>query len=93
MADAKQETTFSAASAEEHPRKRTLPHPREQPKWSGTGIIGGHKMEIWLASILLTVPMVALSAVLLALVHIHQMPNNRSSYSYENGTDLPLGPA
>ena len=63
---------------------------RKRP-WKGT--MGGSSLEILLASAFLVVPMVALTVTLIALVFRHQMPDNNSSYSYENETALALGSA
>lgn len=57
------------------------------------GIMGGWALEIGLASALLILPMLVLTAVLLALIYGHQMPNHNSTYSYNNETQLPLGTA
>ncbi|KAL9123749.1 MAG: hypothetical protein Q9217_006851 [Psora testacea] len=63
----------------------------EKKAWKG--IMGGQKFEVWLASMLLILPMVTLTGVLIALVFAYQMPYNRSSYSINNATALPLGQA
>lgn len=63
---------------------------RKRP-WKGT--MGGSNLEILLASAFLIVPMLALTVTLIALVFRHQMPDNNSSYSYENETALALGSA
>ena len=57
------------------------------------GIMGGAKLEIGLASATILIPMIALSAVLMASVYSCQMPDNNSSYSFGNGTAIPLGSA
>ena len=57
------------------------------------GIMGGWALEIALASAVMILPMLALTAVLLALVFGHQMPNHDSTYTYDNKTELPLGSA
>ena len=62
-----------------------------KPRWRG--IMGGQYLDIFLASISLIVPMLALSAVLLGLVYTHLMPNNASTYSDGNSTGIELGQA
>ena len=62
-----------------------------KPQWRG--IMGGHYLEIFLASVLLIIPMLVLSAVLLGLVYTHLMPNNASTYSEGNSTGIELGAA
>lgn len=57
------------------------------------GIMGGWVLDIGLASAVLILPMLILTAVLLALVIEHRMPNHSSTYSYNNETELPLGSA
>ena len=57
------------------------------------GIFGGAALEIGLASALLILPMLILTAVLLILVLSHQMPDHNSTYSYQDDTQLPLGSA
>ena len=57
------------------------------------GVMGGWALDIGLASAMLILPMLILVAVLLTLVLGHQMPNYSSTYSYNNGTELPLGSA
>lgn len=66
---------------------------RMQSRQSWNGIMGGHKLEITIASTLLIFPMAILAAVLLSLVYKYQMPDNSSSYSYDNETALPLDSA
>lgn len=56
-------------------------------------IMGGWVLEIGLASAALILPMLLLTALLLAWVYGHQMPNHSSTYSYNNKTELPLGSA
>ena len=53
----------------------------------------GAKTEIGLAAATMLVPMIVFSAVLMGLVYSHQMPDNNSSYSFENKTAIPLGSA
>lgn len=65
----------------------------EPRKSKEDGIIGGQKLETLLASTLLIVPLVALSAVLVGLVIDRKMADNNSTYSIDNGTALPLGTA
>ena len=60
---------------------------------SWKGVMNGHKLEMTIASAILVVPMLILCAVLLGLIHTYRMPDNNSSYSYDNGTALPLGSA
>lgn len=48
--------------------------PQEPPKaknqaWEG--VMGGHKLEIWLASIMVILPMVALSMLLVGLIYAY----------------------
>ena len=57
------------------------------------GNIGGWSLEVGLASAMLIMPMFILTAVLLALVFGHQMPDHNSTYSYNNETELSLGSA
>jgi len=57
------------------------------------GIMGGWVLEIGLAAAALILPMLLLTALLLALVCGHQMPDHSSTYSYNNETELPLGSA
>ena len=57
------------------------------------GKMGGHKLEIGLASALLIVPMLTLAALLIGLIYRHRMPDHFSSYSLDNQTTLPLGSA
>lgn len=56
-------------------------------------IMGGSALEIGLASTVLTLPMLTLTAVLIALVCINRMPSHSSTYSYNNETALALGSA
>ena len=60
---------------------------------SRKSVMDGHKSELLIAFTMLTIPMVALSAILMALVYEYRMPNNNSSYSYENETVKSLGSA
>ena len=62
-------------------------------KKSWMGVMGGHKLEMTIASAILILPMCILCGVLLGLIHTHRMPDNNSSYSYDNGTSLTLGSA
>ena len=55
--------------------------------------MNGTKVEVGLASIFLTLPMLALTVVLIALVFGHQMVDNDASYSHDNSTVLPLDSA
>ena len=55
--------------------------------------MAGWALEIGLASAILILPMLILTAVLLALVFGNQMPNLNSTYSYNNDTELSLGSA
>ncbi|KAL9594914.1 MAG: hypothetical protein Q9219_006769 [cf. Caloplaca sp. 3 TL-2023] len=57
------------------------------------GIMGGAKTDIALASATILIPTLGLSAILLALVYSHQMPNNSSTYTVGNETAKPLGSA
>ena len=57
------------------------------------GAMGGQRLETLLASTLLIVPLVALTAVLVGLVVNRRMPDNDSTYSFDNGTAIPLGTA
>ncbi len=57
------------------------------------GIMGGWVLEIGLASAALILPMLILTALLLALVYGQQMPSHSSTYSYQNETNIPLGSA
>ena len=66
---------------------------KAQKRTTSKEIMGGWVLEIGLASVVLVLPMVTLTAVLLALVLGHQMPNFSSTYSYNNETELPLGSA
>lgn len=66
---------------------------KAQKRTTSKEIMGGWLLEIGLASVVLILPMFTLTAVLLALVLGHQMPNFSSSYSYNNETELPLGSA
>ena len=59
----------------------------------GSGLMKGYKSDIGLASAVFVVPMVAVTVLLIALVHTHLMPNNQSSYSINNGTARTLGSA
>lgn len=63
---------------------------RKRP-WKGT--MRGSNLEMLLASAFLIIPMMALTVALIALVFRHQMPDNNSTYSYDNETALPLGSA
>ena len=60
---------------------------------SWKGVMDGHKLEMIIASAILVLPMLTLCAVLLGLIHTYRMPDNSSSYSYDNGKALPLGSA
>ena len=64
----------------------------EKPMRSN-GVMGGWVLDIGLASATLILPMLILTAVLLVLVLGNQVPNNSSTYSYNNATGLPLGSA
>lgn len=56
--------------------------------------MNGVNLEIGLASATLLIPMLALSAILMALVFSHQMPKNSSTYAIlGNGTAESLGSA
>lgn len=68
-------------------------HLKTQKPTTSKGIMGGWALEIGLASAMLILPMFIVTAVLLALVFGHQMPNHNSTYSYDNETELPLGSA
>ncbi|KAL8933183.1 MAG: hypothetical protein Q9216_006482 [Gyalolechia sp. 2 TL-2023] len=57
------------------------------------GIMNGAKLEIGLASAMMLIPMLALSAILMALVYSHQMPDNSSTYTIGNETAKSLGSA
>ena len=57
------------------------------------GKMGGQKLEIGLASVLLIAPMLTLAALLMGLIYRHRMPDHFSSYSLDNQTALPLGSA
>jgi hypothetical protein len=57
------------------------------------GIMGGQTLEIMLASAMVIIPMLALSVVLIVLVHNHLVPDNSSTYSTGNSTGIPLGSA
>ena len=65
----------------------------EKLKQPWRGIMGGQYWEIALASSFLVLPMLVLSIVLTSLVYYHLMPDNSSSYSQGNATNLPLGSA
>ena len=66
----------------------------EAQKWTTSkGNMGGWILEIGFASGVLILPMFTLTAVLLALVYGHNMPDHNSTYSYNNETELPLGSA
>ena len=79
-----------SASAYEMMGRESL---KEQKSKTSQGIMGGWVLEIGLASAMLILPMLILTAVLLALVLGHQMPDHNSTYSYNNETELPLGSA
>ena len=79
-----------SASAYEMMGRESL---KEQESKISKGIMGGWVLEIGLASAMLILPMLILTAVLLALVLGHQMPDHNSTYSYNNETELPLGSA
>ncbi len=53
----------------------------------------GVMLDIGLASATIIIPMIGLSAILLALVFSNQMPNNNSTYKIGNGTATALGSA
>jgi hypothetical protein len=57
------------------------------------GIMGGQTLEIMLASAMVIIPMLALSVVLIVLVHNHLVPDNSSTYLTGNSTGIPLGSA
>ena len=56
-------------------------------------LMDGSAMEIGLASTILMLPMLVLTAVLIALVFTHEMPNHSSTFLDESGTELALGSA
>ena len=64
-----------------------------QKSTTSKGLMNGWRLEIGLASAVLILPMLILTATLLTLVWGHQMPNHSSTYSYNNKTELPLGSA
>ncbi len=64
---------------------------QEQIPPTSKGIMGGWALEITLVSAVMILPMLTLTAVLLALVFGHQMPNYESTYLYNNDTELSLG--
>ena len=66
---------------------------KAQKRTTSKGIIGGWVLEIRLASVMLILPMFMLTVSLLTLVYKHRMPYHNSTYSYNNKTELPLGPA
>ena len=55
------------------------------------GTMRGQFLEVSLASCLLIMPMLGLSIALIGLVYTELMPDNRSTYSEGNRTDIPLG--
>ena len=55
--------------------------------------MGGQYLQIFFASAALILPMLALAIALLALVFVHLMPDNNSTYSVGNTTNIPLGAA
>ena len=57
------------------------------------GIMRGGRTEIGVAAATMLIPMILFSAVLMGLVYSHQMPNQKSSYSIEKKTAIPLGSA
>ena len=69
----------------------------EDPKTQKPAIRGvmmdDSAMEIGFAASIMMLPMLILSGVLLALVFMHQMPYHDSTYSENNGAELPLGSA
>lgn len=67
--------------------------PKAQRPTIAENIMGGWVLEIGLASAALILPLCTLTVVLLALVFGYQMPNHSSTYSNDNGTELPLGSA
>ena len=57
------------------------------------GVMEGWPLDIAAASAMLILPMLVVTAVLLALIFMHRMPSEGSTYSYSNLTNLPLGSA
>ena len=63
---------------------------KAQEPTTSKGLMGGWVLEIGLASAMLILPMLILTATLFTLVLGHQIPNHSSTYSYNNETELPL---
>ncbi|KAG8530288.1 uncharacterized protein KY384_004790 [Bacidia gigantensis] len=88
------------------PKEHEVPAPTEQDEmlrdgssndekaegpWRG--VMTGHYVEVFLAAAIVIIPMLVLSIILISLVYTHLMPDQSSTYSMGNATEIPLGAA
>ena len=65
----------------------------EKTRSSKHGIMQGHYLEIFFASLVLIIPMTVLTIIFMSLVYTHLMPNYNSTYSKADQANIPLGSA